>query len=106
MVSGSLYFLGKWRPAYFEAPTIAACRAKMAAAVLNVESDGLRAWFFARLHEGEMQISRPRCDAWSADHCDRGVSFAKRPHDRFLDSVTLAMSPCPGLDYTGACNAS
>jgi hypothetical protein len=77
---------------------------KMQAALRNVEDHALRAWLYARIDEGLTHMVTSNTTAWSADHCDRGVSFAKRPHDRFLDRVTADMEPCPGLDYSGAVN--
>jgi hypothetical protein len=105
-ISGGIYFLGRYRPAYFEAGAIGACVTKMQAALRNVEDHALRAWLYARIDEGLTHMVTSNTTAWSADHCDRGVSFAKRPHDRFLDRVTADMEPCPGLDYSGACNAT
>jgi hypothetical protein len=106
-ITGSIYFLGRYRPAYFEAPTISACNAQMFRAVepIYAHDKALRDWLYWRIAEGSKAIDRDSCTAWSADHCDRGVSFAKRPHDPFLDDVTASLPPCPGLDYSGAVNS-
>jgi hypothetical protein len=108
-ITGGIYFLGAYRPAYFEADTIDACRAMLlkAARPMFARERGreLRAWLIARINEGAAAIARGNCTAWSADHNDRGVCFAKRPHDPFLDRATAELPPCPGLDYSGAVNA-
>ncbi len=100
-ISGSIYFLGAYRPAYFEADTIEACAALMHGAVQDIKNGSLKIFLLSRIKEGRAQIARDNCSAWSAEHRDRGVSFAKRPHDPFLDRVTATLPHCPGLDYAG-----
>jgi len=106
-VSGGIYFLGRYRPAYFEGATVRECARAMMAAARQITDDDMRAWVMCRIYELEGKLGPdPNCSAISSDHCDRGVSFARRPHDRFLDQVTATMPPCPGLDYSAAINAA
>jgi hypothetical protein len=103
-ITGAIYFLGAWRPAYFEAAGIEECAAKMLCAVQKLEDRSLKMWLFNRIREGRAAMASDTFSAWSADHCDRGVSFAKRPHDPFLDGITSLLAPYPGLNYSGAVN--
>jgi hypothetical protein len=106
-ISGGIYFLGRYRPAYFEADTARACARLMMASARQVTDDTLRGWLLLRIYELEGKITRDdHCTTISDDHCDRGVCFAKRAHDPFLDRATATMPHCPGLDYSGACNAN
>jgi hypothetical protein len=100
-VSGSIYFLGRYRPAYFEASNLYDLTDSMIAAVRDIKDANLKAWLFARISIGRAKIDS-HCTSWSADHCDRGVSFAARPHDPWLDSITAKLPPCPGLNYGAA----
>lgn len=100
-VSGSIYFLGRYRPAYFEADTTTQVAFLMYAAIRDIEDRQLRSWLDDRIFQGEDSLS-DSITSWSADHCDRGVSFAARPHDPWLDSITAKLPPCPGLDYSVA----
>jgi hypothetical protein len=102
-VSGSIYFLGRYRPAYFEGESIAHIAGQMITAIRFLQDSVLRDWIENRIVEGHKQIKKQNLyTSWSCDHCDRGVSFAARPHDPWLDSVTAKLPPCPGLDYSVA----
>ena len=105
-ISGSIYFLGKYRPAYFEAVTASDCATAMHNAILSClhQDPDLYWWLKERIYEGAQRITDRNCTAWAADHCDRGVSFAKRPHDPFMDKAMADMPPCPGLDYSQSVN--
>jgi hypothetical protein len=103
-ITGSIYFLGRYRPAYFEAESPMECAVKMLCASRNVADTRLRFWLAGRIKEGHVKLDHGAISSWSADHNDRGVSFAKRPHDSWLDKTTATMEPCPGLDYSGAVN--
>jgi hypothetical protein len=105
MISGSIYFLGKYRPAYFEAQSVYECQHKMWAAMRPIKDKDLWNWLAVRVLEGRLEIEKDNCSAWTADHCDRGISFAKRPHDPFMDKAVADMPPCPGLDYSQSLNA-
>ncbi len=100
--SGSIYFLGKYRPCYVEGTSIEEVAAKLRSAVQRVKDVRLHGWLVQRIREGQDAMTRgsSSVSSWSADHNDRGVSFATRPHDPFLDKTTAAMAPCPGLDYS------
>jgi hypothetical protein len=98
-VSGSIYFLGEYRPAYFEADTLDALACDMLAAVRNLPD---RQWYTVRIRQAAEHMGRSNCSAWSADHVCRGVSMAKRPHDPFLDDITRTLPVLPGLDYSNA----
>ncbi len=101
MYTASIYFLGQYRPAYFQAET--AIRAFQLAAHAVAGCPDQR-WLIDRLDEACTRVRKPNCAAVSIEHGARGVSIAKRPHDPFLDSVTRTMPAYPGLDYAGACN--
>lgn len=96
-VTASIYFLGQYRPVYFEASTIDAALAMATAAILKATD---REWFESRLAEARKQIKRESCAAWSTEHGCRGVSIAKRPHDPFLRDVVAQLPKYPGLDYS------
>jgi hypothetical protein len=98
-VSGSIYFLGEYRPAYFEADNFVHLASAMVDAVRNLPD---RQWFAVRIRQAAEHMGRSNCSAWSADHCSRGVSMAKRPHDPFLDDITRTLPVLPGLDYSNA----
>ena len=105
MISGSIYFLGKYRPAYFEAESLDECYWAMVRAIFPITDIRLKTWLTNRLGEGHYRLCQDYNAAWSADHCDRGISFAKRPHDPFMDKAVADMPPCPGLDYSQSLNA-
>ena len=99
MFTASIYFLGEYRPAYFQAATLAVAVSKAERALFAAQD---RDWFLTRLHEGKRQVRKPNCAGWSAEHGCRGVAIVKRPHDPFLDSITVKLPHYPGLDYTVA----
>ncbi len=105
--SGSVYFLGKYRPLYVEGDTIEEVAAKLRSSIQRVKDAYLQRWLIQRIREGQDAMTRgsSSVSSWSADHYDRGVSFATRAHDPFLDKTTAAMAPCPGLDYSLCVNA-
>lgn len=102
MVSGSFYFFGQYKPAYFEADTAPALRRIMTAAVARLDPTD-RLWFEMRTHELAKDL-RTYAVA-SREHGARGVGMARRSHDAWLDDVTAALPPFPGLDYRAAVNA-
>jgi hypothetical protein len=99
--TASIYFLGQYRPAYFEAET--ATRAFQAAAYAVAGCEDQK-WLIERLDEALARVTKPNCAAASIEHGARGVSIANRPHDPFLDRVTRSMPAYPGLDYSNAVN--
>lgn len=98
--SGSIYFLGQYRPAYFEAKTLGALRAAMCNAIANLESD-TRFFLDYRIHNVVKQLRKPSCGGASAEHGAMGVSVGKRPHDPWLDSIVAKLPEYPGLAYPG-----
>ena len=98
LVSGSIYFLGKYRPLYIEDTAMVKVKYRMLLAVQDCDP-ALRDWLIDRINSTFLQVNKPNCFSASADHCDRGVSFAKRPHDNFLDNIIVDMTVCPGLNY-------
>ena len=101
-VSGSIYFLGKYRPAYFEAKNINELIDKMCMSVLKVEGDVT--WLYDRIEECATRINSIHYTSMSMEHGCRGISMTNHPHDRFLDDIIALMLPCPGLDYSFTVN--
>lgn len=101
---GAFYFLGKARPAHFEADSIKALRAKMFDAIRNTHMDDWQ--FFAfRIDQAAKELRKKGCAGFSSEHGTRGLVMQKRPHDPWLDKTTADLAPFPGLDYSKACNA-
>lgn len=100
MYTASIYFMGRYRPAYFEAATAVDAYRAAKRAVMGCDD---RAWFYVRLGEAFEKV-RGNCTSFSTDHGCRGISLVARKHDPFLDSVTRDLPAYPGLDYTGAVN--
>lgn len=97
VITGSIYFLGKYRPLHVEDTALARVVIRLRHAAGSVEDPGLRAWLLERIS----QISRDmrHYQSVSADHCDRGVSLRRAPHDAWLDKITASLPECPGLNY-------
>jgi hypothetical protein len=101
-VTASLYFLGKYRPAYWSAKS-AVDAFRLAYAALDNCPD--RDWFIPRLQQGAAKLRNRDCESVSHEHGCRGVMLAKRPHDPFLDDLTRSLPAYPGLDYSQCVNA-
>ena len=100
--TASIFFMGEYRPAYFEADTAIKATDKALRALAAVKGYN---WFYDRFLEASARLERSNCSAFACEHGCRGVSLAARPHDPFLDSVTRKLKPFPGLDYSEAVNA-
>ena len=98
--SGSIYFLGQYRPAYFEATSLNKLHEKMRVAIVQTGMDDWQ-WFAWRIDLATKELRKPNCEGWSAEHGCRGVSVAKRPHDPWLDSIVAKLPEYPGLAYPG-----
>lgn len=98
--SGSIYFLGQYRPAYFEAVTVGKLREQMLASIVQMNIDDWQ-WFAAKIQNSVYELRKPNCGGASAEHGCRGVSVAKRPHDPWLDNVVAKLPEYPGLAYPG-----
>lgn len=104
-VSSKIYFLGNYRPAHFEADTFHGCANLMLRAIANVSDANLQSWLRDHIYSGLATMDRDaNTESVSADHCNKGVGYARRPHDPWLDSTTAKIRPCPGLDYSLAIN--
>lgn len=101
MYTASIYFMGQYRPAYFQAETKHAAIDAALAAVAKCH-DFL--WFSNRLAEALIQL-KGNCTAYSTDHGCRGIALRTGPHDPFLDGMTSSFPHYPDLDYSGAANA-
>ena len=100
--TASFYFMGQYRPAYFEAETVGKAMNAALRALGTNHPD--YAWFADRLKQAYCALRKGNCSAFSAEHGCRGVSIVARNHDRFLDSVTRDFPAYPGLDYAGVAN--
>lgn len=98
LVHGSIYFLGKYRPLTVEDTAMVKVKLRLKAATENCDPQ-LRDWLRSHLDGLFLAINKKNCSSVQADHCDRGVSFAKRPHDPFLKLVLANLPDCPGLNY-------
>jgi hypothetical protein len=98
--SGSIYFLGQYRPAYFEATGLGSLRAQMRDAIAQMNMDDWQ-WFAPRIDNAVKELRKPSCGGASVEHGCRGVSVAKRPHDPWLDSIVAKLPNYPGLVYPG-----
>lgn len=79
--TASIYFLGQYRPAYFEADTARAATKALLASIRECEDyTKLCEW----IKQSYSEIKKPNCAAFSVEHGARGISIAKRPHDPFL----------------------
>jgi hypothetical protein len=96
----SIYFLGRYRPAAFEAPTINQAIAKALEAAAGIDAKDrakLQLW------AAELLASAARgCVSCAAEHGQLGLGWRLGEHDPFLDRTLAHMEPCPGLDYAGA----
>lgn len=104
MFTSSVFFMGRFRPAYWQRPTLAGAiqAARSASYGMNKEDgDKLRAWMDATYLNMQRNSSYA---SLSSSHGMLGFSLAARPHDSFLDRSTADMPHCPGLDYSECCN--
>lgn len=96
--SGSIYFLGRYRPAYFEASSLEMLRTIMLDAVQDMSN---APWYMTRIADAADALKNANgYTAWQSDHCDKGVSMAKRPHDPWLDETVKTLPDCPNLHYS------
>ena len=101
--SGSIYFLGAYRPAYFEARTISDLASMMRRAIREMDAKSFD-WFEARIDQCVDDMLKGYACV-SIDHCNKGVGMDKRPHDPWLDDMTRDMPRCPDLDYSVSIHA-
>lgn len=102
--TGSFYFLGTARPAYFEATTLKGLRERMFKAINQMSMDDWQ--FFAfRIDAVTKEIRKKGCSGASAESGTKGVSVYKRKHDTALDDIVADFPAFPGLDYSLAINA-
>lgn len=102
MFTASIAFFGRYRPAYFEGETaLAAVTLARNAVAASEHGDKLCSWLATALGEVTRSAS---CSGFSIEHGTLCVTLRQGPHDRFLDSVTASLPPCPGLNYSGAAN--
>lgn len=100
-LTGSIYFLGHYRPFHCEDTALAKVLIRLRHAASGIEDRQLHAWIEERIAHCGREIKRnPAYSSVSSDHSDRGVSICRRPHDPWLDKVTADLPPCPGLNYS------
>lgn len=97
MVTGSLYFLGKFRPLYIEDTALAKVVIRLRHAAQSVSDPALRDWLCDAVYRAARESRNYQ--SVSLDHCNKGVSIAFRPHDPWLDNAVKALPECPGLNY-------
>jgi len=97
MYNGAIYFLGLYRPAYYEAETLEALRDTMEKAIAALDAD-TRAKLTAWIHSCKVQLERGYSSA-SIDHGHLGVAIKAGPHDPWLGRVVATMAPFPALTY-------
>jgi len=96
--SASLYFLGAYRPAHFEAKTIKTLAKTLIKAIEKMEPDS-REFFASRILEGVKHMRTGNCSKFSAEYGSRGFCIKNQPHDPWLDELTAKLDPMPGLNY-------
>ena len=96
--SGSIYFLGQFRPAYFSATNLKDLRAKMRVAIQDMPRDEWE-WFAWRIDNVTKELRKPNCAGASAEQGARGISVAKRPHDPWLANVVARLPAHDTLLY-------
>jgi len=100
MFTASIFFLGHFRPAYFEGETARHAANKAARAIrASAESD----WFETRLYAAAGSLNKT-CASATYEHGARGICVKRGPHDPFLDHATRGFPAFPGLDYSDALN--
>lgn len=99
--TASIFFLGQYRPAHFEATTAAMAAGEAQAALRFTDRFD---WALERLTEGvrRMRHTAGVCgtSSYSCEHGAFGVSLREGPHDPFLDRVCAQMPDYPRLDYS------
>jgi hypothetical protein len=96
--SASIYFLGQYRPAYFQASSMNRLKAQMRLAIDNLDRDNWE-WFAWRIDEAFKRVNARNCSGVNIEHGCRGLSIAKRPHDPWLDNVIADLPAFPHLNY-------
>ena len=96
--SASIYFLGQYRPAYFQATSMTKLKAQMRLAIDNLDRDDWE-WFAWRIDEAFKRVQARHCSGVSIEHGCKGLSVAKRQHDPWLDSVVAKLPAFPFLNY-------
>lgn len=100
-LTGSIYFLGKFRPFHCEDTALAKVLIRLRHAASGIEDRQLQAWIEERIKTCGKNLQQfPSYASVSADHSDRGVSIRRSAHDPWLDKVTADLPPCPGLNYS------
>ena len=96
--SGSIYFLGQFRPAYFSATSLKDLRAKMRVAIQDMPRDEWE--FFAwRIDQAAKELRPAHCAHVAHEHGARGLSMSKRPHDPWLANVVARLPAHDTLLY-------
>lgn len=96
MYVASIYFHGRFRPAYFQAETVsAAIEAARVASCGMQQAAKVKAW----LDAAERDMKRDGYAGVSASHGMLGISVRSGPHDPFLDRAIASLPECPGLAY-------
>jgi hypothetical protein len=101
--SATIYFLGDFKPAHYEAKTIKKLHEQMLNSIVHMSQDDWQ-FFAPRITEGCKQLRKLSCTGFSAEYGSRGVSFKKRAHDPFLDAITAKLPTFDGIDYRFAIN--
>lgn len=99
--TASIYFLGQYRPAHFEAtsPTLAAGVA--IAAMMNTErAEQAREWLVYCAKRLRRAGQDGGYSSTSCEHGCFGVTVREGAHDPWLDRSLAEMPDCPGMDYS------
>jgi len=97
--SGTLYFLGTARPAYFEAKSIKALREQMLKSIQGMSMDDWQ-FFSWRIDNIAKELRKRSCAGASAEHGCKGISMKEGKHDPFLHDIVKSFPSYPGLDYS------
>ena len=97
--TGTIYFLGKFRPLYIQDTAPARVKIRLAHAIQTVADPELREWLDNAATRVVGELVARGYSAASVDHCDRGVSLRVGPPDEWIRALTADMTDCPGLNY-------
>lgn len=101
MFTVSVAFLGKYRPLYFSADTLAAAVAQARAATATAQdAPRIGEW----LDSCAEAIMRPNHQKVTREHSRLSISICRAPHDPWLDAITAKLPPLPGADYSAVLN--
>jgi hypothetical protein len=97
--TGTIYFLGKYKPLYIQDTAPARVKIRLAHAIQTVADPDLRQWLDKTATHVVTELVARGYSAASCDHCDRGVSLRVGPPDEWIKNLTADMADCPGLNY-------